>query len=126
MHVVFEFVQAEEQEAVRRIESQRDAEDAQAEQYNHLTSDMLTENPETAVSALGSPHVVAMAYRGMTEEQRAAIRQEQLRQAQAKKVTCCTYPSRQRLSVRYMLLLGLCSSRRSPRDAGRRSGTPYP
>lgn len=68
------------------MEARRDAEDAQAEQYNHLTSDMLTENPDCAVSALGSPHVVAMAYRGMSDEERAAIRKEQQRQAQARKV----------------------------------------
>ncbi|KAJ1529139.1 hypothetical protein ONE63_005948 [Megalurothrips usitatus] len=76
---------AAEQEALRRMQARQDAEDAQAEQYNHLTSDMLTENPECAESALGAPHVVTMAYRGMSEEQRAAIRQEQRRQAQAKK-----------------------------------------
>ncbi|XP_026280117.1 RIB43A-like with coiled-coils protein 2 [Frankliniella occidentalis] len=79
-------VLASEQEAARRMEARRDAEDAQAEQYNHLTSDMLTENPDCAVSALGAPHVVTTAYRGMSDEERAAIRREQLRQTEARRV----------------------------------------
>lgn len=90
------------------MDGRRDAEDAQAEQYNHLTSDMLTENPECAVSALGAPHVVTTAYRGMSDAERAAIRAEQLRQAQARKV-CHKRTYLQRVLTRTYVVL----SRRS-------------
>lgn len=51
-----------------------------AEIYNHLSSDILTENPETATSALGGNRKVQTMYRGMSKAEVETYRQAQLRQ----------------------------------------------
>lgn len=57
-----------------------------AEIYNALTSDMLTENPEVAQSNLGLGRKVVHCYKGMTEEERRKVREEQLEQIEEAKV----------------------------------------
>lgn len=53
-----------------------------AEIYNHLSSDMLKENPDTAKSALGRNRKVQYMYRGMSKAEVESYRQGQLGQQQ--------------------------------------------
>ncbi|XP_055532286.1 RIB43A-like with coiled-coils protein 2 [Wyeomyia smithii] len=55
-------------------------EDNQAEIYNHLTSDILTENPDVAKSSLGPNRIIPYAYKGMSTEELQQIRENQEKQ----------------------------------------------
>jgi len=72
--------------ARRKTEQLQDMEDTQAHLFNVMTSDMLTENNECSVSSLGPGRVLPTMFRGMTEEQKAQYRRDQLQQAEEKKV----------------------------------------
>ena len=52
-----------------------------------VTSDLLSENPDQAISQFGPHRVVADRWKGMNEEQLRRIREEQQRQLEEKKVT---------------------------------------
>ncbi|KAJ9588991.1 hypothetical protein L9F63_017686, partial [Diploptera punctata] len=76
---------AEEQSLKCSVEQAKELEDKFAEIYNHLTGDFLTENPDVANSNLGSSRKIGYLYRGMTPEEREAVRKEQLKQMQENK-----------------------------------------
>lgn len=57
-----------------------------AEIYNMMTSDMMTENPEVSKSNLGANRQIGYLYKGMTPEEKMAVRQEQLSQIAEAKV----------------------------------------
>lgn len=66
-------------------------EDNFAEMYNAVTGDLLTENPGVAQSNFGPNRQIAYMYKGMSPEERNAIRQEQLKQMQENKVRIKLY-----------------------------------
>ncbi|PNF15395.1 RIB43A-like with coiled-coils protein 1 [Cryptotermes secundus] len=70
----------EEQVLQRRLDEAKELEDKQAEIYNHVTGDMLTENPDVANSNLGPGRKIQYLYKGMSTEERENVRREQLRQ----------------------------------------------
>lgn len=76
-----------------------------AEIYNALTSDMLTENPEVAQSNMGLNRKIAHLHKGMSEEERKKIRDEQLAQIQEAKVkfTCTSFNRFNKLLVTLVL-----------------------
>lgn len=53
---------------------------------NALFSDLLTENPDQAISSFGPNRVVPDRWKGMSPEQIDQIRKEQARQVEEKKV----------------------------------------
>ena len=63
----------------------QEQDDNMTEIANAIFSDMLTENPDQAISAFGPNRVVPDRWKGMSPTQIEAIRQEQLRQAEEKK-----------------------------------------
>lgn len=75
--------QREQQEEQRR----REYEDNMAEIMNHLSSDMLNENKESAVysSLFGGRRVNPAMFRGLTDEEVKAIKDEQVRQIEQKR-----------------------------------------
>lgn len=77
-----EFNQRLAKERSTRKLSERVAEekDNLAEIYNHLSSDILTENPATAASALGRNRKLLYMYRGMSKGEAESYRQGQLQQ----------------------------------------------
>lgn len=79
-----EFNQRLAKERSTRKLSDRVAEekDNLAEIYNHLSSDILTENPATATSALGRSRKLQYMYRGMSKGEADSYRQAQLEQQQ--------------------------------------------
>lgn len=58
-----------------------------AEIYNMMTSDMMTENPEVAKSNLGLNRQIGYLYKGMTPEEKEAVRKQQLSQIAEAKVS---------------------------------------
>ncbi|GBP90819.1 RIB43A-like with coiled-coils protein 1 [Eumeta japonica] len=61
---------AAEKRQLRAIGNQQEEADNTAEIFNNLTSDMLTENPDVAKSALGRTRAIGFMYKGMTKEER--------------------------------------------------------
>ncbi|XP_068964338.1 RIB43A-like with coiled-coils protein 1 [Petaurus breviceps papuanus] len=61
----------------QRLAQQREQDDNLIEIYNHLTSDMLTENPSVSSNPLVPHRVIPERWKGMTPEQIAAIQKEQ-------------------------------------------------
>lgn len=59
-------------------------EDAAEEINNQLTGDFLTENPATTVSSVAPHRYLKYHFKGLSEEQRLGIRDEQIRQAASK------------------------------------------
>ena len=53
---------------------------------NLASSDLLTENPDQAISQFGPHRVVADRWKGMNEDQLRRIREEQQKQIEEKKV----------------------------------------
>lgn len=51
-----------------------------------MTSDMMTENPDVSKSNLGASRQIGYMYKGMTPEERLAVRQDQLSQIAEAKV----------------------------------------
>ncbi|XP_056394665.1 RIB43A-like with coiled-coils protein 2 isoform X2 [Hyla sarda] len=78
------FNQASAMEVVerRRLQKQQEEDNNFAEIYNHLTGDILTENPAVAVSAFGPQRVVPDRWKGMSPEQLKAILDIQKEQCQ--------------------------------------------
>ena len=64
----------------------QEQDDNMTEIANAIFSDMLTENPDQAVSALGPNRVVTDRWKGMSPEQIEAIRKKQLEQIEERKV----------------------------------------
>jgi len=85
-HAVRDFNQAladekREKEATQRMMTYEDNEE---EIRNQLTSDLLTENRAATQSHLAPHRYIKYAFKGFSEEQQAAIREEQARQAAEK------------------------------------------
>ena len=70
----------------REVKRTQEQDDNMTEIANNLFSDLLTENPDQAVSAFGPNRVVPDRWKGMSPEQIENIRKEQLRQMEEKKV----------------------------------------
>lgn len=82
---------ATEQEC-RRIEKTRDDdEDNLAEIYNNLTSDMLTENPDSAISNFGSNRIITTEFRGISQAALENLRRDQKKQSLEQTVTILTH-----------------------------------
>ena len=64
----------------------QEEDDNMTEIANALFSDLLTENPDQAVSSFGPNRVVTDRWKGMSPEQIEKIRKEQMRQVEEKKV----------------------------------------
>lgn len=64
----------------------QEEDDNMTEIANSIFSDLLSENPDQAVSAFGPHRVVPDRWKGMSEEQLKGIREEQLRQVEERKV----------------------------------------
>ncbi|GFG36955.1 hypothetical protein Cfor_12483 [Coptotermes formosanus] len=71
---------AEEQALQHMLDEKRELEDKWADIYNHITGDMLTENPDVANSNFGPGRKIPYLYKGMTPEERDNVRKEQLKQ----------------------------------------------
>lgn len=69
------------------IKKMQEQDDNMTEIANALFSDLLTENPNQAISAFGPNRVVPDRWKGMSAEQIEAIRKEQARQVEEKKVS---------------------------------------
>ena len=76
-----------EQEQKRAIKKMQEQDDNMTEIANAIFSDLLTENPDQAISAFGPNRVVPDRWKGMSPEQIEKIRKEQLRQIEEKNVT---------------------------------------
>ncbi|XP_045778627.1 RIB43A-like with coiled-coils protein 2 [Maniola jurtina] len=82
-----EALAAEKKQLEQIIKEQEEA-DNTAEMYNNLTSDMLTENPDVAKSALGKNRAIGFMYKGMNQEELKkfyAAQKEQMAAAKAKR-----------------------------------------
>lgn len=75
-----------EQEQRNAIKKMQEQDDNMTEIANAIFSDMLTENPDQAVSAFGPHRVVPDRWKGMSPEQLEKIREEQKRQVEERKV----------------------------------------
>ena len=82
--------QKREQDQKRHIRKMQEEDDNMTEIANSIFSDLLSENPDQAVSAFGPHRVVPDRWKGMSEEQLKRIREEQMRQVEEKKVNITT------------------------------------
>lgn len=71
---------SEEKKCERMKKEKENLQDNMAEIYNCLTSDLLTENPEVAQSNLGAGRTITSLRKGMTPEEKAKLKQDQLAQ----------------------------------------------
>jgi hypothetical protein len=69
----------------------QEQDDNMTEIANAIFSDLLTENPDQAISALGPNRVVPDRWKGMSPEQIEAIRKKQLEQVEERKVNLNFY-----------------------------------
>jgi hypothetical protein len=99
-------LQADEKALKRRLDEAKELEDKQAEIYNHVTGDLLTENPEVANSSFGPGRKIQYLYKGMSPEERENVRKEQLRQIVENEVR--KYPSDKVLRSQQSLSLVYC------------------
>uniref|UniRef100_A0A8D2D163 RIB43A-like with coiled-coils protein 1 n=1 Tax=Sciurus vulgaris TaxID=55149 RepID=A0A8D2D163_SCIVU len=76
--------QAAEVAERQRLEHQRQQEANLMEIQNQITSDLLTENPQVAQNSTAPHRVLPYCWKGMTPEQRAAIRKDQETQCREK------------------------------------------
>ncbi|XP_045453377.1 RIB43A-like with coiled-coils protein 2 [Melitaea cinxia] len=79
---------AAEKKQLEQIMKEQEEADNAAEMYNNLTSDMLTENPDVAKSALGKNRAIGFMYKGMNQEELKkfyAAQKEQMAAAKAKR-----------------------------------------
>ncbi|XP_078394379.1 RIB43A-like with coiled-coils protein 2, partial [Cetorhinus maximus] len=76
---------AAEQAAARETARQRETDERYAEIGSHVYGDILTENPEVAVSAFGPHRVVTDRWKGMSPRQLGEIRQERRQQIEENK-----------------------------------------
>lgn len=75
-----------EQDQRKAIRNMQEQDDNMTEIANAVFSDLLTENPDQAISQFGPHRVVPDRWKGMSPEQLEAIRKEQQRQVEEKKV----------------------------------------
>jgi hypothetical protein len=75
-----------EQDQRKAIRNMQEQDDNMTEIANAVFSDLLTENPDQAISQFGPHRVVPDRWKGMSPEQLEAIRKEQQRQVDEKKV----------------------------------------
>ncbi|XP_053551470.1 RIB43A-like with coiled-coils protein 1 [Bombina bombina] len=68
----------------RNLEKQQEEDNNFAEIYNHLTGDILTENPDVAVSNLGPQRILTDRWKGMSPEELKAVWNIQEQQRQEK------------------------------------------
>lgn len=80
----FNKAQAAEAAERQRLQKQQEEDDNFAEIYNHLTGDILTENPSQAASCFGPDRVVPYRWKGMSPQQLEEIRHSQELQRQEK------------------------------------------
>ncbi|XP_078520631.1 RIB43A-like with coiled-coils protein 2 [Lissotriton helveticus] len=80
----FNKAQAAEAAERQRLQRQQEEDDNFAEIYNHLTGDILTENPAQAASGFGPDRVVPDRWKGMSPQQLEVIRHGQELQRQEK------------------------------------------
>nr|XP_033777922.1 RIB43A-like with coiled-coils protein 1 [Geotrypetes seraphini]XP_033777933.1 RIB43A-like with coiled-coils protein 1 [Geotrypetes seraphini]XP_033777943.1 RIB43A-like with coiled-coils protein 1 [Geotrypetes seraphini] len=76
--------QAAALERQRQLEKQKDEDDNFTEIYNHLTGDILTENPAAATSCFQLHRVITDRWKGMTPEQVQDISRTQKQQKEEK------------------------------------------
>ncbi|KAK9407650.1 RIB43A-like with coiled-coils protein 1 [Crotalus adamanteus] len=76
----FNRAQAAEVAEQQRLSQQRDQDDNYAEIHNHLTGNLLLEDPSVAKSLLGSNRVITDRWKGMSPEQLQAVWQMQKEQ----------------------------------------------
>ncbi|XP_061717085.1 RIB43A-like with coiled-coils protein 2 [Cydia pomonella] len=79
---------AAERKQLEQVLKEQEEADNTAEMYNNLTSDMLTENPDVAKSALGKNRAIGFMYKGMNQEELKkfyAAQKEQMAAAKAKR-----------------------------------------
>lgn len=74
-----------ETEERRALKKRQEEYDNFAEMANMVSSDLLTENPDQAISQFGPHRVVPDRWKGMNEDQLRRIREEQQRQIEEKK-----------------------------------------
>ncbi|XP_048344558.1 RIB43A-like with coiled-coils protein 1 isoform X1 [Sphaerodactylus townsendi] len=79
---VADFNRAQAAECVeqQRLAQQREQDNNYTEIYNHLTGDILTENPDMARSLVGPHRMVPYLWKGMSPEQVEAVRRTQKEQ----------------------------------------------
>ena len=75
-----------EQDQRKAIRNMQEQDDNMTEIANAVFSDLLTENPDQAISQFGPHRVVPDRWKGMSPEQLEAIRKDQQRQVDEKKV----------------------------------------
>ncbi|GLV36089.1 uncharacterized protein CBL_01853 [Carabus blaptoides fortunei] len=75
----------QQQKIDKDIKKRQELEDNFAEMYNAVTGDLLTENPGMAQSNFGPNRQIAYMYKGMSSEERNAIRRDQLKQIEENK-----------------------------------------
>lgn len=78
--------QAAEVAEQQRLSQQRDQDDNYAEIHNHLTGNLLSEDPSVARSLLGSNRVITDRWKGMSPEQLQAVWQVQKEQCRENQV----------------------------------------
>ncbi|XP_053149841.1 RIB43A-like with coiled-coils protein 1 [Hemicordylus capensis] len=76
----FNRAQAAEVAQQQRLAEQREQDDNYTEIYNHLTGDILTENPDVAKSLLGEHRLIPYCWKGMSPEELAAMYKMQAEQ----------------------------------------------
>ncbi|XP_013923552.1 PREDICTED: RIB43A-like with coiled-coils protein 1 [Thamnophis sirtalis] len=76
----FNRAQAAEVAEQQRVSQQREQDDNYAEIHNHLTGNLLSEDPSVAKSSLGSNRVITDRWKGMSPEQLQAVWQMQKQQ----------------------------------------------
>ncbi|XP_053616625.1 RIB43A-like with coiled-coils protein 2 [Plodia interpunctella] len=79
---------ATEKKQMDQVFKEQEEADNTAEMYNNLTSDMLTENPDVAKSALGKNRAIGFMYKGMNQEELKkfyAAQKEQMIASKAKR-----------------------------------------
>ena len=82
-----------ERKTKEEMERSQEQDDNFTEISNHVFGDMLTENPEVAMSAFGQHRVITDRWKGMTPAQLAEIRYTQEQQIREKEVSCECYTS---------------------------------
>ncbi|XP_033029030.1 RIB43A-like with coiled-coils protein 1 isoform X2 [Lacerta agilis] len=80
----FNRAQAAEVAEQQRLAQQREQDNNYAEIHNHLTGDLLTENPDVAKSLVGPHRVITDRWKGMTSAEVEAVRKTQEEQCKEK------------------------------------------
>ncbi len=75
-----------EQEQKKALKKMQEQDDNMTEIANAIFSDLLTENPDQAISAFGANRIIAERWKGMTAEAKEQIRKKQIEQVEERKV----------------------------------------